>query len=147
MDQKDDAMQMRVGKTRNFRRISTLIGALGVAACLAIPASAGAEASASSGAMALVFASGEAHEAAGNVAVPVRCLGPGTGFCSGVVTLSRSGHGISIPFSVRGGGREVLFVPLRLGGRGHHPRRVHGVATTDQALGPVTSTRQFLYAR
>ncbi|MBS1885395.1 MAG: hypothetical protein JSS97_20790 [Actinobacteria bacterium] len=97
--------------------------------------------------MTLVFASDSTHEAAGNVAVPVQCLGPDNGFCSGVVTLSRSGHSTSIPFSVRGGGREVLFVPLRLGGRADHPRRVHGVATTDQALGPATSAKQFLYAR
>jgi hypothetical protein len=97
--------------------------------------------------MSLVFSSGQAHEAAGNLAVPVQCLGSGNGFCSGVVTLSRSGHHIGIPFSVRAGGNEVLFVPLRLTGRGDHPRKVHGVATTDQALGPATSAKQYLFAR
>jgi hypothetical protein len=140
-------MQKRTEKSRKFGRISTLVGALGIAACLTVPAAAGADASASANAMSLVFASGQAHQAAGNVAVPVQCLGSGDGFCSGVVTLSRSGHSISIPFSVRGGGNEVLFVPLRVSGHGNHPRKVHGVATTDQALGPATSAKQFLYTR
>jgi hypothetical protein len=137
-------MLKRTEKSRKLRRISAVLGAVGIAACLSVPASAGASSS-DAGAMSLVFASGQTHEAAGNVAVPVQCLGSGDGFCSGVVTLSRSGHSISIPFSVRGGGHEVLFVPLRVSGHGDHPRRVHGVAATDQALGPATRAKQFLY--
>ncbi|HEY2055831.1 MAG TPA: hypothetical protein VGH14_18010 [Solirubrobacterales bacterium] len=96
--------------------------------------------------MSLVFASGNAKSVADNVVVPVQCLGNGRGFCSGNVTFSRNGHHISIPFSVRGGGRDVLFVPLSLGGKASHPRRVHGVAITTQPLGPATSTQEFLFA-
>lgn len=140
-------MQKRTEKSRKFGRLAALLTVLGVSACLAVPASAGADSLASAGAMSLVFSSGQAHEAAGNVAVPVQCVGAGDGFCSGVVTLSHSGHHISTPFSVRAGGTEVLFVPLRLGGHADHPRKVHGVATTVQPLGPATRAKQYLYAR
>jgi hypothetical protein len=122
-----------------------LLCVLGVASCVALPASAGADSAGAIGGMTLVFAGSKAQNEAGNVAVPVTCLGDGHEFCSGEVTLSHQGHHISIPFSVRGGGREVLFVPLRLH-TVRHPRRVHGVATTIQPRGPATSAKQFLYA-
>ncbi len=118
---------------------------IGVASA-AIPAAAGAIGPAGAAETTLVFANGKTRGVAGNVAVPVQCLGSGGGFCSGQVTLSRNGHHASIPFSVRAGGEEVLFVPLRLVGAQGHPRKVHGVATTIQALGPVTRTAEFLYA-
>lgn len=126
--------------------LTAALAVLGLAGALALPATAGADASAIAPGMTLVFAGGKAHNVADNVAVPVECLGEGHGFCSGVVTLSRSGHRISVPFSVRGGGHEVLFVPLRLGGGKAHPRKVHGVATTVQPQGPAASTKEFLYA-
>lgn len=128
------------------KRLTALACAVGLAGCLAIPASAGADSPFPASAMNLVFASGKAHSVADNVAVPVECLGDSHGFCSGVVSLSRAGHRISIPFSVRGGSHEALFVPLRLGGGAHHPRKVHGVATTMQAGGPPSSIKEFLYA-
>jgi hypothetical protein len=134
-------------RTGNLRKgLAAPICILGIAGCMAVPASAGAEGPDSLSAMTLVFTNGKAHDIADNVAVPVECLGDSRGFCSGVVTLSRAGHRISIPFSVRGGGHESLFVPLRLGAEKHHPRRVHGVATTAQQLGPPTSTQRFLLA-
>jgi hypothetical protein len=136
-------------RTKNFgsrgRRLAALFSVLGIAACMAIPASAGAGASLSAPGMSLAFASGKARNVADNVAVPVQCVGGGRGFCSGVVTLSRKGHRIAIPFSVRGGSREVLFVPLRLGPGTSRSRKVYGVATTVQPLGPPTSTKEFLY--
>jgi hypothetical protein len=125
---------------------ATLLCALGVAGSMAIPASAGADSSASAG-MALVFGGGRARNIVDNVAVPVRCLGGAGGFCSGVVTLSRNGRHTTIPFSVRGGGHEFLFVPLRVGNSKDHPRKVRGVASTVQPLGPPTSTAQYFYAR
>jgi hypothetical protein len=128
------------------KRVATALAVLGLAGALVLPSTAGADASAIAPGMALVFSGGKAHSVADNIAVPVDCLGEGQGFCSGVITLSRSGHRISVPFSVRGGGHEVLFVPLRLGGGKAHPRKVHGVATTVQPQGPATSTREFLYA-
>jgi hypothetical protein len=130
---------------KSGRRLATLLPLLAIAGAIAIPPSAGADAPFSSG-LSLVFAGGKARAVADNVAVPVECVGSGDGFCSGEVTLSREGHRISIPVSVRGGGREVLFVPLRVGSTKRHPRKVHGVVTTVQPLGPPTSTREFLNA-
>lgn len=138
-------------KTKKFlgnsvKQLTAAIAVLGLAGALVLPATAGAQ-SAAIGGMTLVFSGGNAHSVADNVAVPVECLGEGDGFCSGVVTLSRSGHRISVPFSVRGGSHEVLFVPLRLHGGATHPRKVHGVATTVQPQGPATTTKEFLYAK
>jgi hypothetical protein len=139
-------MRKRMEKSgKSARGLTALLCVLGVAGVI-LPASAGAESSLSAQGMTLVFAGGNARSIADNVAVPVRCLGAGHGFCSGNVTLSRNGHHISIPFSVQGGGHEVLFVPLALRGEARHARKVHGVATTIQPLGPATSTKEFLYA-
>jgi hypothetical protein len=128
------------------KRLAVLATVLGVTGCLVIPMSAGADTTLSSPGMSLVFAGGKAHNVADNVAVPVTCVGVGHGFCSGNVTLSHDGRHISIPFSVQSGSREVLFVPLALRAGAGHPRKVHGVATTVQPLGPATSTKEFLYA-
>jgi hypothetical protein len=138
-------------KTKNSggagRRLALFLAVSGIAAAMIIPPSAGAGGFVSAADMTLVFAGSNANTVADNVAVPVKCLGDNGGFCSGEVTLSRSGHHISIPFSVHGGGEEVLFVPLRVHGRRTHPRKVHGVATTVQPRGPATSTKTFLYAK
>lgn len=139
-------MQKRTKSSRNVAKgLATLLGVLGVASALVIPATAGAASSITDG-MSLVFSAAKTRSVADNVAVPVECVGDTHGFCSGNVTLSRSGHRISIPFSVQGGSRDVLFVPLSLGGHADHPRKVHGVATTVQPLGPATNTKEFLYA-
>ena len=118
---------------------------VGVMSVLALPATAGADSPIASG-MSLVFATGKAKSVAGNVAVPVQCLGGTKSFCSGNVTLSRNGHKISAPFSVQGGHQEVLYVPLERGRGADRPRKVHGVATTIQSLGPATSNQAFLLA-
>jgi hypothetical protein len=129
-----------LGKTTT--KLTAAVAVLGLVGAIAIPATAGADSVASG--MTLVFANGNAHAVAGNVAVPVECLGAG-GFCSGNVTLSRSGHRISVPFSVEGGSKETIYVPLRVEGKAH-AKKVHGVATTIQPQGPATSTKQYLYA-
>lgn len=137
---------MKVNRsTKNAKALALLLSAIGLLAAAFVPATAGADSAVSQG-MSLVFATGKAKSVADNVAVPVRCLGSGNGFCSGNVTLSRNGHRTSIPFSVRAGGQDVLFVPLALGDGAKHPRKVHGVATTVQPLGPATSSRTFLLA-
>lgn len=130
---------------RTVKGVVSLLCAVGVASAVILPAASSAESPISQG-MSLVFASGKTKSVAGDVVVPVQCIGDGPGFCSGNVTLSRNGHHISIPFSVRGGGHDVLFVPLSLGGKASHPRKVHGVAVTAQPLGPATSTKEFLLA-
>lgn len=139
-------MQKRTKSSRDVAKgLAALLCVVGIGSALVIPAGAGATSSIAEG-MSLVFSAGKTRSVADNVAVPVECVGDSHGFCSGNVTLSRNGHRISIPFSVRGGGHEVLFVPLALGGHANHPRKVHGVATTVQPLGPATSTKEFLYA-
>jgi hypothetical protein len=93
-----------------------------------------------------VFTTGTAREVAGNLAVPVSCLGESTDFCSGVLTLSAGGRKASIPFSVQGGSVESIYVPLRLdGGRG--ARKVIAVAGTAQPVGPPASVSEVLSIR
>jgi hypothetical protein len=107
----------------------------------AVPASAGAESPVFVPGMELVFAGETAQSVGDQIVVPVRCIGEGPGFCSGVVTLSGNGHRRTVPFSVQAGTRESLFVPLRFDGAGP----VSGVAKTDQRLGPPSSTKTLLY--
>lgn len=128
------------------RRAAAVFSLLAITAAVALPASAGADGSFSSG-LSLVFAGGRAHAVADNVAVPLECVGSGSGFCSGEVTLSYNGHRISAPVSVRGGGHDVLFVPLSVGSTTRHSRKVHGVATTTEPLGQPVSIKEYLYAR
>jgi hypothetical protein len=115
--------------------------ALGAAA--AIPASAPAASAGAATGETLVFGATPAHIDGKLVVVPVECLGAGRGLCSGVVTLSWDGHRSTEPFSVRGGAREVLFVPLRIGAA--RPRKVRGLATTDQSPGPPRNSKAVLY--
>ncbi len=96
--------------------------------------------------MSLVFTTGAAREVAGNLAVPVRCLGESTDLCSGVLTLSGSGRKASIPFSVQGGSGESIYVPLRLEG-GHRAQKVIAVAGTAQPIGPPASVSEVLTIR
>lgn len=139
-------MRKKSGHPTKTRKLMVACAVLGLAGALLLPTAAGANPSAISPGMTLVFTAGKVHNVADNVAVPVQCMGEGTGFCSGVVTLSRSGRRVSVPFSVRGGGHEVLFLPLVVSGTKTHARKVHGVATTVQPRGPATSTKEFLYA-
>ncbi len=128
------------------RRALAVVPVLAIAAAIVLPASAGADASLASG-LNLVFAGGKAHAISNNVAVPVECVGAGEGFCSGQVTLSHDGHRITVPVSVRGGGHEVVIVPLRVGSTKAHARKVHGVATTTEPLGHPVSIKEYLYAK
>jgi hypothetical protein len=129
-----------LGKTST--KLTAAVAVVGLVGALVIPAAAGADSISSSS---LVFANGKTQAVAGNVAVPVECVGSGVGFCSGNITLSRSGHRVSVPFSVANGGKETVYVPLRVTGKAH-AKKVHGVATTVQPQGAPTSTKEFLYA-
>lgn len=124
--------------------MATAIGALGIVACTAL--SAGAAAAPPSESVSLVFTTGTAREVAGNLAVPVRCLGKSTDFCSGVLTLSGSGRKVSIPFSLQGGSAESIYVPLRPEGA-RHAQKVIAVAGTAQPIGPPASVSEVLSIR
>jgi hypothetical protein len=126
------------------RRFAAAFGVLGIVACAALPT--GAAAALPSESVSLVFSTGTARQAAGNLAVPVRCLGESTDFCSGVLTLSGGGHKSSIPFSVQGGSGESIFVPLRLEGNGKS-RKVIAVAGTAQPGGPPANVTEVLSVR
>jgi hypothetical protein len=123
-----------------------LLALLGLAALIVPTASfAGIPTQAQSGTE-LVFAGDTAQSGGGQLAVPVECLGESSGFCSGVLTLSRGGERQTVPFSVEGGDREALFVPFHAAGQGHG-WKVHAVATTTQRLGPPSSHETYLLAR
>ncbi|MFT3864508.1 MAG: hypothetical protein QM729_09570 [Solirubrobacterales bacterium] len=121
-----------------------LLAALALAGLGAIPAQAGAVAPAAIPGMRLVFAEAPAHNYGNQVAVRVECLGAEGGFCSGTVTLSRAGQKASVPFSVRGGGGETLFVPLRLGSSLRRSAKLFGQASTNQPGSSPTATSSTL---
>lgn len=95
--------------------------------------------------MELDFAGDSVQAAAGEVAVPVACSGVPGGFCSGTITLSWSGKRSTVPFSVRGGGKETVLVPLRVETRAGHPARLSAVASTVQPLGAPVTRKAALY--
>jgi hypothetical protein len=127
-----------------------LVGLLCAAAVIGVLASTGlaaAESPTSSGGMTLVFTGAKARNVGPqNVAVPVRCLGEPRGLCSGVVTLSRNGHRYTEPFSVSGGRREFLFVPLGHCHLGDRAKKVRGLASTVGTAGYPTQDRTLFYA-
>ncbi|HEX4305350.1 MAG TPA: hypothetical protein VHZ54_04895 [Solirubrobacterales bacterium] len=126
------------------RNLAALLCTLCLGACVAVPASAAAAEPITESATELVFAGETAHSLAGQLGVAVRCLGPSDGFCSGTVTLSGGGRQSTSAFSVQGGAREVLYVPLRLAKANSGVTKVRGIATTDQRLGAPRSIESFL---
>jgi hypothetical protein len=131
---------------RSLRRHTVLLLAVLGLAAVASPASSSARLPiVNPASMELVFAAETASRVGGEIAVPVECLGPTRGFCSGVLTLSHDGRRRSAPFSVAGGSTEPVFVPFRVE---HHDRalKLRGVATTTQRPGAPTSNSTYLYA-
>jgi len=126
------------------QNLAALLCILCLGACVAAPASAVAQAPLAESAMELVFAGGNVKSIAGQLGVPVRCFGSSRGFCSGTVTLSSGARHSTSTFSVPGGAREMVFVPLRLDGPNSAVAKVHGVATTAQRLGPPRSVESYL---
>jgi hypothetical protein len=129
------------------KRLGMFLGLLSLAGCAAVPASAGAESGPPIAAMTLVFVGETAHVAGGDLAVPVECLGGQTGYCSGVLTVSRGGQRSVVPFSLKGGSAESLYVPLRLEAGGRRTTKVSATATTSQPLGTPAVTKSLLYTR
>lgn len=110
----------------------------------AVPVAAGAEAPAST--PVLAFAGDTARSVGSQVAVPVECEGTTSAFCSGTVTLIRGGRRATVPFSVRGGADETLYVPLRLESTGR-PVKVNATLSTVLPLGGPTATKTILFVR
>jgi hypothetical protein len=92
----------------------------------------------------LEFAGDTAEFSAGQVAVPVECIGGPTGFCAGTLSIYSQGRKSLSTFSVQGGANETVFVPLSAGTRGH-PARLTAVATTSQPLGPAITRKAILH--
>jgi hypothetical protein len=94
----------------------------------------------------LEFAGDTADQTAGQVEVPVECIGGPTGFCAGTLTLSWHGKRSTSTFSVQGGSSDTVAVPLPAGGSGGRAK-IAAVATTTQALGPAVTRRAILHLR
>ena len=91
----------------------------------------------------LEFAGDTAEYAAGQVAVPVECVGGPTGFCSGTLSVTARGKRSVSTFSIQGGSHDTVTVPLPEG-RGQ-PTKVAAVATTTQPLGPAITRKALLH--
>jgi hypothetical protein len=87
--------------------------ALACLATAAIPVAASAESVVDpSSEMSLVFTAETARLVGTSALVPVRCLGPQQGLCSGTVTLSVKGRKHKAPFSLVGGSAQSLVMPV-----------------------------------
>lgn len=127
-------------------RTKKLWAALSLAVLVALVAALTSGGSAGAAAFAgaeLEFASDTAELAAGEVAVPVECIGGPTGYCSGTLTVSSRGKKSSSSFSVQGGSHETISVPLPLGAG--HPTKLAATATTTQPLGPAIARKAILH--
>jgi hypothetical protein len=125
-------------KSKRLQTLSALAVLVAIA-CLAF--SAGTGAAVPSGAEELEFATDTAEAAAGQVAVPVECIGEPTGLCSGTLAVSWHGRRAVSTFSVLGGNRDTVLVPLAAGPRA----KLSAVATTSQSLGPAVVRKAILH--
>ncbi len=125
---------------RNLRLITVLACVLGVV----LPESAGAAPALPGTGSTVVFTSGKAQSAAGGLTVPVKCLANAQTFCSGVLTLSRSGQRVAVPYSLQGGRAESIFVPLAIAPGTRKPVKVNAVAATSQPAGPAINSSEVL---
>jgi hypothetical protein len=147
------AMQRRSGKSSMGTpkgRLATLAAVATALAAFALPAAASAETAAefvSGPRTSLGFARDTVRETGAGAVLSVKCNGPRSGVCAGTVSLEIEGQTHKAPFSVMGGHRQSLVVPLGAGAtdsRDSGPRRVLGVASTMQPLGPCALTEQVL---
>jgi hypothetical protein len=101
---------------RSQRRGTRLAAILCAAALLggAIPSLAAARSTALEAPteMSLSFASATARLIGPEALVLVKCTGSQNGICSGTVTLSNEGHRHKVTFSVVGGSKQSLTVPV-----------------------------------
>jgi hypothetical protein len=147
------AMERRNGKSSMGTlkaRLATLAAVVTVLVAIALPAAASAETAAefvSGPRMTLSFARDTGRETGAGAVLSVRCNGPRSGVCAGTVSLEIEGETRKAPFSVMGGHRQSLVVPLgsdATESSDSDARRAVGVASTMQPLGPCARTEQVL---
>jgi hypothetical protein len=131
------AKTKKLWATLSLVALITLVAALISGGTAAAAPFAGAE---------LEFAGDTATYAPGEAAVPVECIAGPTGFCSGTLSLSWRGRKSVSTFSVPGGSRETVLVPLPAAAGGR-PARLAAVATTTQPLGPAITRKAILHLR
>ncbi len=135
-------------KSSKRLRIGLAAAALtALAATAASPAAAESEiplASPMAPSMTLSFAGRSAKMVGSRAVFSVRCKGPRNGTCAGTVTLSVGGRDHKAAFSVLGGHRQSLVVPIGSGAARPAKHRVRAVAETVQDLGACHETERFL---
>ncbi|HUB99319.1 MAG TPA: hypothetical protein VMS11_05795 [Solirubrobacterales bacterium] len=130
--------------------LATLAAASTILAALALPAAASAETAAeyvSGPRMTLTFARDTVRLTGAGAVVSVKCNGPGSGVCAGTVSLEIEGASHKVPFSVMGGQRRSLVVPLGDGASESSDtsvRRALATASTMQPLGTPALSEQVL---
>lgn len=142
-------MDVMTAEARN-KRIRLWAPALCVAALLAsaVPAGSAAGSSPFDGGspMSLVFMRPTARVVGSEALVSVKCVGSRNAICSGTVSISIAHRRHQAPFSVGGGSRQSLAVPVG-------PRRAVGnalgraVASTTQPSGGYVRIREALRFR
>ncbi len=129
---------------RRPRRLLACALALVCLAAAAVPTAASADSALDAGSeMSLVFTGETARLIGSSALVPVRCLGPQEGLCSGTVTLSVNGRKHKAPFSVVGGSAQGLVVPVGSADAGQSAVAVARTVRASGGYARATSTMRF----
>jgi hypothetical protein len=133
-----------------LNRPSVVVGALVVALLLATAAATSAQAGSSSSRLPhtkLKFAGPNARLVGSRAVVLVFCFAPRSQSCAGTASLRVAGADHEIAFSIRGGRRQHLAIPLGADRRRVNGRRIRALAETVQPLGSPQRTRRLLRVR
>jgi hypothetical protein len=131
-------------------RAAAVVGALVVALLLATAAATGARAASSSSGVPhtkLKFAGPNARLVGSRAVVLVFCFAPRSQSCAGTASLRVAGADHEIAFSIRGGRRQHLAIPLGADRRRVDRRRIRALAETVQPLGSPQRVRRLLRVR
>jgi hypothetical protein len=134
------------------RALAALTALAAVAALLAGLGSATASADAASESifgpsMSLTFTKANAKVTGSGALVSVKCEGPVDGTCVGTLALRVGSSTHKAPFSVLGGNKQTLVVPLGDDGEAAAGHRIRAVASTVQPLGAPTDRERTLRLR
>lgn len=136
--------------TRPRKRPAAVVGALVVALLLATAAATSARAvSSSSGGphTKLKFAGPNARLVGSRAVILVFCFAPRSQSCAGTASLRVAGADHEIAFSIRGGRRQHLAIPLGADRRRVGKRRIRALTETVQPLGSPQRVRRLLRVR